>query len=57
VPLGSIALVAHTIADGEVTNVGLRLAEPDETEAGVPPRRRLLDLPKRIMRTIRYPNR
>ena len=29
-PLGSIALVAHTVVDGRVTNVGLRLAE-DET--------------------------
>ena len=28
-PLGSIALVAHTVVDGRVTNVGLRLAEPD----------------------------
>src|SRR5262245_7786425 len=29
-PLGPIALVAHTIKDGHVSNVGLRLAEPDE---------------------------
>jgi cell volume regulation protein A len=29
-PLGSIALVAHTVVDGRVINVGLRLAE-DET--------------------------
>ena len=28
-PLGSIAVVAHTVIDGRVTNVGLRLAEPD----------------------------
>jgi potassium/hydrogen antiporter len=28
-PLGSIALVAHTVVDGRVTNVGLRLADPD----------------------------
>jgi cell volume regulation protein A len=28
-PLGSIAVVAHTVVDGRVTNVGLRLAEPD----------------------------
>ena len=28
-PLGPIALVAHTVSDGRVTNVGLRLAEPD----------------------------
>jgi cell volume regulation protein A len=33
-PLGTIALVAHTIADGRVTMVGLRLAEP---EAAAPP--------------------
>ena len=31
-PLGSIAVVAHTVVDGRVTNVGLRLADPD-TEA------------------------
>jgi cell volume regulation protein A len=28
-PLGTIALVAHTVVDGRVTNVGLRLADPD----------------------------
>jgi cell volume regulation protein A len=28
-PLGLIALVAHTVVDGRVTNVGLRLAEPE----------------------------
>jgi potassium/hydrogen antiporter len=28
-PLGSIALIAHTVVDGRVTNVGLRLADPD----------------------------
>ena len=27
--LGPIALVAHTVSEGRVTNVGLRLAEPD----------------------------
>ena len=54
VPLGSIALVAHRIADGQVTSVGLRLAEPDETEAGVAPRRGLLlDLRRRIKRAMR----
>jgi len=31
-PLGSIALVAHTVVDGRVTNVGLRLADPDTDE-------------------------
>ena len=29
VPLGPIVLVAHTVDDGRVTNVGLRLAEPE----------------------------
>jgi cell volume regulation protein A len=29
VPLGPIALVAHRMADGKVTSVGLRLAEPE----------------------------
>jgi cell volume regulation protein A len=29
-PLGSIAVVAHTVVDGRVTNVGLRLADPDD---------------------------
>jgi cell volume regulation protein A len=54
VPLGSIALVAHTIADGKVTNVGLRLAEPDETETGIAPRRGLLlDLRRRVVRAMR----
>ncbi len=28
VPLGSIVLVAHTVEEGRVTNVGLRLADP-----------------------------
>jgi cell volume regulation protein A len=31
-PLGSIAVVAHTVVDGRVTNVGLRLANPDAEE-------------------------
>jgi potassium/hydrogen antiporter len=30
VPLGPIALLAHRVADGRVTSVGLRLAEDDE---------------------------
>ncbi len=30
VQLGPIALLAHTVADGRVTTVGLRLAEPEE---------------------------
>jgi potassium/hydrogen antiporter len=58
VPLGSIALVAHRITDGQVTNVGLRLAEPDEAEAGIAPRRGLLiALRAWIIRRLRYPNR
>jgi cell volume regulation protein A len=31
-PLGSIAVVAHTVVEGRVTNVGLRLADPDAEE-------------------------
>jgi len=31
VQLGPIALLAHKVADGRVTTVGLRLAEPEET--------------------------
>lgn len=31
-PLGSITVVAHTVVDGRVTNVGLRLADPDVEE-------------------------
>jgi hypothetical protein len=29
-PIGPIALVAHQVANGRVTSVGLRLAEPDQ---------------------------
>lgn len=32
-PLGSIALIAHTVVDGKVTNVGLRLADGDAEKA------------------------
>ena len=28
-PFGAIALVAHTVTDGKVTTVGLRLADAD----------------------------
>jgi potassium/hydrogen antiporter len=31
-PLGSIALIAHTVVDGRVTNVGLRLTDPDDDQ-------------------------
>jgi cell volume regulation protein A len=30
--IGSIALLAHTVAEGKVTTVGLQLAEPDEVD-------------------------
>lgn len=33
-PLGAIALVAYKVTDGNVTTVGLRLADADETPAG-----------------------
>jgi cell volume regulation protein A len=33
VPLGAIALLAHKVADGRVSLVGLRLAEPDPKSA------------------------
>ena len=33
-PLGSIALIAHTVADGRVTNVGLRLTDAETQELG-----------------------
>jgi cell volume regulation protein A len=32
-PLGSIFLIAHEVVDGRVTQVGLRLAEPDAPPA------------------------
>ena len=32
-PLGSIALVAHSVVDGRVTNVGLRLADPEADDS------------------------
>jgi cell volume regulation protein A len=37
-PLGSVALIAHAVADGKVTTVGLQLAEPEPPA----PRPRLL---------------
>jgi potassium/hydrogen antiporter len=33
VPLGAIALVAHSVVDGRATNIGLRLAESDPAAA------------------------
>jgi cell volume regulation protein A len=41
VQLGPIALLAHTVANGRVTTVGLRLAEPEEA-ADLPGRLKLL---------------
>jgi potassium/hydrogen antiporter len=32
-PLGSIAVVAHSVVDGRVTNVGLRLADPEAEDS------------------------
>src|SRR5262249_42222094 len=50
-PLGPIALVAHTVSDGRVTNVGLRLAEPDpDVPDAIPRGRRLL---RRCQRQLR----
>jgi cell volume regulation protein A len=31
-PLGAVALIAHTVADGRVVMVGLQLAEPESAE-------------------------
>jgi hypothetical protein len=45
--LGAIALVAHKVADGRVTSVGLRLADED-TE----PPARLIDRLKRTLRRL-----
>jgi cell volume regulation protein A len=45
-PLGPVALIAHAVADGKVTTVGLQLSEP-ETPA---PRPRLL---RRLRITLR----
>jgi cell volume regulation protein A len=46
-PLGTIALVAHTVVDGRVTNVGLRLADPD-TDARRPLWERFKDWLKQL---------
>jgi cell volume regulation protein A len=40
-PLGPIALVAHTVANGRVTTVGLRLADEEAGEAATSPLQRL----------------
>jgi cell volume regulation protein A len=46
-PLGAIALVAHKVADGRVTSVGLRLADEDTQ-----PPARLIDRLKRAVRRL-----
>jgi len=45
-PLGSIAVVAHTVVDGRVTQVGLRLAE--DTDEPVPLWQRIRDWLKQL---------
>jgi cell volume regulation protein A len=53
VELGPIALVAHTVSDGHVTNVGLRLAEPDlDASASASRWRRVLRLGTRLRRAL-----
>jgi cell volume regulation protein A len=47
-PLGLIALVAHTVVDGRVTNVGLRLAEPETPTAWVGRVKSLLERLKKL---------
>ena len=48
VTLGTIALVAHTVADGRVTTVGLQLAEPDPAA----PTTRMHRIKQKIRRAI-----
>jgi potassium/hydrogen antiporter len=49
-PLGTVALIAHAVADGKVTTVGLQLAEPDPMP---PPARRRLRRFKAALRRAR----
>jgi cell volume regulation protein A len=49
-PLGAVALIAHAVADGKVTTVGLQLAEPDPMP---PPVRRRLRRFKAALRRAR----
>jgi cell volume regulation protein A len=49
-PLGAVALIAHAVADGRVTTVGLQLAEPDPV---APTARRRLRRLKAILRRAR----
>ena len=48
-PLGPIALVAHRVADGRVTSVGLRLAEDEEEEAPTTFMGRLKSIARRVL--------
>jgi cell volume regulation protein A len=48
-PLGPIALVAHRVADGRVTSVGLRLADEDEDEQPASLSGRLKQLWRRLV--------
>jgi cell volume regulation protein A len=53
VPLGAIALVAHTIVDGRLTVVGLRLSEPERPIIAPFGRvRRFLASARRALRTL-----
>jgi cell volume regulation protein A len=48
-PLGTIALVAHRVADGRVTSVGLRLAEEEPSDEPATLPGRLKGLARRIL--------
>ncbi|MET0631220.1 MAG: potassium/proton antiporter [Xanthobacteraceae bacterium] len=48
-PLGTIALVAHRVADGRVTSVGLRLADEEPAEAPTTWLGRLKSLARRML--------
>jgi cell volume regulation protein A len=55
-PVGSIALVAHQVANGRVATVGLRLAEAD-ADAGRSIKRKLVRLRRRIGARLRMARR
>ena len=48
-PLGTIALVAHRVADGRVTSVGLRLADEEPAEAPTMWIARLKSIARRVL--------
>ena len=48
-PLGTIALVAHRVADGRVTSVGLRLADEEPAEAPTTWIARLKSIARRVL--------